>query len=826
MKSYKILIVEDSRTQADALRTLVEEHFGSAMLATSGEDALEKLEASKPSLPDVVVTDIVMPGMSGYDLTRRIKGDEALHHIPVILLTSLTDPLDIVRGLECGADNYVTKPYDPALLIARVGHAVGQRRLRRETRASMGVTVSFLGTQFTINSDREQILDLFISSVEDVVRTNHALEASQQELAAAQDQLERYARQMALRAHVSAEKYAALMQQASDAIIVLEKNDTILEANPRATVMFGRDDLRGSRLSELIASRDARGLAARLAGEDGVADEGRQDLSFVHASGREICCEVLVSHAFVEAGEFHLVILRDVTERRKEEAEVRRRNELLSAVIEASPMAIAAIDRGGNVTVWNPAAERTFGWERREVLGKSVPIVPARLLDEHQTLGDQASGPASGRDTQRMRRDGSLVDVRASSAALRDERGEPEGVVVLFEDISERKRAEQVLAERDQQLRQAQKMEAIGRLAGGVAHDFNNLLTAIRGYTHLLLTEAPEGSPMRADLEEIDKAGIRAAGLTAQLLTFSRKQVVQPRVLDINTVVDGMNRLLARLLSENIRVETSLDKNAWSVRIDAGQLEQVVMNLAVNAGDAMPDGGELLLETSNLELREPLTHSGGSVPPGSYVQLAVRDTGSGMTPETASHVFEPFFTTKEPGKGTGLGLATVYGIIEQARGFIVIDTAPGRGTKFRLLFPRAVEQPGTTAEEAKPAPQRGSETILLAEDDPAVRAVAAKTLRHAGYKVLEAQDAAAALELFGESGEGIDLVLTDAVMPGMDGGRLIESLLNRRPNLPVLMMTGYIDRELPTRTSGAPIRIVNKPFTPAQLASAIREMLA
>jgi PAS domain S-box-containing protein len=826
MKGYRILIVEDSRTQADVLRALVEEYFGVAEVANSAEDALARLEAERTDLPDVVVSDVVMPGMSGYDLTRRIKGDPGFQHLPVILLTSLTDPLDIVRGLECGADNYVTKPYDPALLVARVRHAVGQRRLRRESRASLGVTVSFLGTQFTINSDREQILDLFISSVEDVVRANQALEESQRELAAAQQQLENYARQMAIRAHVTAEKYAALMQQASDAIMVLENQDVILEANPRASAMFGRADLRGSRLSDLVTPRDAGLLALRLGDESAGDDDGHRDLSFVHASGREVCCEVSVSHASVDAGDFHLVILRDVTERRREEAEVRRRNELIGAVIDASPMAIAAIDRDGNLTLWNLAAERTFGWKRAEVIGRPMPIVPPSLMDEHHRIRDRRSGLTTGHDTQRVRRDGSLVDVRVSSAPLSDERGEVEGVVVLFEDISERKHAESVLAERDQQLRQAQKMEAIGRLAGGVAHDFNNLLTAIRGYTHLLLAEMAAGTQAREDLEEIDKAATRAAGLTAQLLTFSRKQVIQPRVLDINAVVDGMHRLLARLLSEDIRVETSLDRSVWPMLIDAGQLEQVVMNLAVNAGDAMPNGGELSLDTRNVELRQPLAHAGGSVPPGSYVQLSVRDTGTGMSPETVSHVFEPFFTTKEPGKGTGLGLATVYGIVEQAGGFIVIDTALGKGTMFRLLFPRADAPAEAAAPGSETAPQGGSETILIAEDDPAVRAVAAKTLRHAGYEVLEAKDAVAALELFEVQGERIDLLLTDAVMPGMDGGRLIERLLARRPNLRVLMMTGYIDRELPVRASGEAIRIVNKPFSPAQLATAVREMLA
>jgi two-component system, cell cycle sensor histidine kinase and response regulator CckA len=826
MNDTRILIVEDSRTQADALRALIEEHVAVVDVASSAEEALERLECAGSELPDVIVSDVVMPGMSGYDLTRRIKANPALSQVPVILLTSLTDPLDIVRGLECGADNYVTKPYDAGLLLARLRHAIGQKRLRRDSRASMGVTVSFLGTQFTINSEREQILDLFISSVEDVVRTNHALQVSQQELAEAQEQLERYARQMAVRAHVSAEKYSALMQQASDAILVLGDGNTIIEANARAIELLGRPlaEMRSRQLTEYVAPEDAGDLDARLSEPTSRAGAAQGDIVFRHARGAEICCEVSVSRTSVDGGDLHLVILHDVTARRLEESAVRRTNALLGAVIQASPMAIGAIDGQGRITVWNPAAERIFGWTREELIGRPIPNIPPDRVTEHREI---RQGVKTGVDTQRLRRDGTLIDVRVSSAALRDEEGDQDGAVVIIEDIRERKRADAALAESEQQLRQAQKMDAIGRLAGGVAHDFNNLLTAIRGYTHLLLAEVPGESPMREDLEEIDKASIRAGALTAQLLAFSRKQVNQPQVLNVNDIVEGMQRLLSRLLSENIAIDASLDRAIGCVRIDSGQLEQVVMNLAVNAGDAMPGGGRLSISTRNVDLTAPLSHPHGTVPPGAYVELTMRDTGTGMSPEVVSHVFEPFFTTKDPGKGTGLGLSTVYGIVNQAGGFIVLDSAPGMGTAFRIVLPRVSLSPDTPRpQEAEATEPRGSETILIAEDDSAVRAVASKTLRHAGYRVLEASDALSALNLFETHAGRIDLLLTDAVMPGMDGSRLIERLLVHRPRLQVLMMTGYTDRELPTRVSGESIRILNKPFSPSQLARAVRDIFA
>ena len=825
MRTSHILIVEDSATQAESLSALLEEQGAQVEVAASAELALARLADDGRPLPDLILSDILMPGLSGYELTRRVKDDSRMAHVPVVLLTSLSDPLDIVRGLECGADNYVTKPYDPEYLVARLNHVLGQRRLRRTSRASLGVHLSFLGTTFTINSDREQILDLFISSVEDVVRTNYALQVSQRELAEAQQQLERYARQMAHRAHVSSEKYSALMQSASDAIVVLNGDDEIVEANARAADLFGYEleALRGRPLTALADDGDVAALRQRIhadSGPDVGADGG--DFSFVRASGAVITCGVSASHSPGHAGDLRLVILHDVTDRRRKEAEVRRTNELLRAVIEASPPAIIALDRAGLATLWNPAAERMFGWRADEVIGRELPTGPSDGRVGFDLLRDAAAAGGAAFDATQPRRDGTLADVRVSSNGLRDDSGRLDGLVALIEDITDRKRTELALAEREEQLRHAQKMEAIGRLAGGVAHDFNNLLTAIRGYTHLLLGEVSPESPMRADLEEIDKATTRATALTAQLLTFSRKQVRQLRILNLNAVVEGIEKMLRRLITENIVLDTRLAGAPPHVRADAGQLDQVLINLVVNAADAMPGGGSIVIETNSVVLSQPLSDGQTSVPPGAYVTLAVRDSGTGIDPTVRAHIFEPFFTTKPAGKGTGLGLATVFGIVQQTEGYIMVESAPG-GTTFTVYLPRLAEAPeARSPSEVDGSEGGGSETVLVVEDDAAVRKIATKSLARAGYSVLEAPDAAAALHLFSTHGPWINLVITDAVMPGMSGPELAAHLTRVRPALPILLMTGYTDR---MGDEPGIMHLLNKPFSPTELIRRVREIL-
>jgi PAS domain S-box-containing protein len=412
--------------------------------------------------------------------------------------------------------------------------------------------------------------------------------------------------------------------------------------------------------------------------------------------------------------------------------------------------------------------------------------------------------------------------IRDSSLPLRDEKtGRVIGALGILFDITEQKRLED-------QLRQAQKMEAVGRLAGGVAHDFNNLLTAIGGYSDLLLADLATSDHRRGDVEEIKKAADRAAALTRQLLAFSRRQVLQPKVLDLNAVIAGAERLLRRLIGEHIRLDTRLAPGLGAVRADAGQVEQVVMNLAVNAREAMQEGGVLTVATENVVLGAAGHPSEEvPVPPGRYVQLRVSDTGAGMDTETQRRLFEPFFTTREKGKGTGLGLATVYGIVKQSGGFIWVDSTPGAGTTFTIDLPQvdeAVEAARSVGSSAARA--SGTETILVVEDEPAVRSVACQALRAHGYVVLAAPDAAAALQGAVPPGIRLDLLLTDVVMPGMSGRALAERLVAERPGLRVLYMSGYTDDAIGEHGVLDPgLEYLQKPFSPDDLARKVRAVL-
>jgi nitrogen-specific signal transduction histidine kinase/ActR/RegA family two-component response regulator len=390
---------------------------------------------------------------------------------------------------------------------------------------------------------------------------------------------------------------------------------------------------------------------------------------------------------------------------------------------------------------------------------------------------------------------------------------------MIAEDVTERRALEE-------QLRQSQKMEAVGRLAGGVAHDFNNLLTVIRGYSELMLEEFADSDPLRDEVEEIKKAADRASGLTRQLLAFSRQQVLAPKVLDLNIVVGNMERLLKRLLGENIRLGSSLANELGRVKADPGQIEQVIMNLAVNAKDAMPRGGKLTIETANADLDETYTHEHVGAKPGKYVMLAVSDTGSGMSQDIRQRVFEPFFTTKEIGKGTGLGLSTVYGIVKQSEGYIWVYSEPGRGTSFKVYLPR-VDEPA----DARPAPEpaksryRGTETILLVEDEDGVRALVKQVLSRNGYTVLEARHGGEALLHCERRAEEIHLLVTDVVLEQMSGTELSSRLAQLRPGMKVLYISGYTDDAIVHHGVKEGTHFLQKPFTTEALARKIRQVL-
>jgi PAS domain S-box-containing protein len=497
-----------------------------------------------------------------------------------------------------------------------------------------------------------------------------------------------------------------------------------------------------------------------------------------------------------------------------------RTDELMRGVLYAAPVAFVALDRTGRVQLWNPAAERAFGWTTAEVLGQPDPLVPPSNQPEFQALFARALGGAAVVDveTQRQSKDGRLLTVNIAAAPLRGPDGDVVGALFVLGDATERKALEA-------EVRRAQKLEAVGRLAGGVAHDFNNLLTVINSCCDLLRLQRAPGDPQLELLDAVHSAGERAAALTRQLLAFGRRQILQPRVLDVNAVVAEMVKLLGRLIGEDITLDVALDARPLRVSGDHGQLEQVVMNLALNARDAMPHGGRLEIRTERVDLGETFAATHLEVPPGPYALLAVNDTGSGMDETVRAHVFEPFFTTKGPGKGTGLGLATVYAVVKQAGGAIDVVSTPGVGTAVRVYLPRI-----DTASPPAPMPNQGptpggAETVLVVEDETGVRQLVSEVLRSRGYSVLQASNGIEALRVASAHVGPIHLLVTDVVMPHLSGRALAEHLSALRPALKVLYLSGHTDDTVVRYGVHENAAFLQKPFAPDDLARAVRAVL-
>jgi len=537
-------------------------------------------------------------------------------------------------------------------------------------------------------------------------------------------------------------------------------------------------------------------------------------------NGEAILVEVVTHALTVLDRPARLTLAHDVTEKKKAERELRETNDTLQTLIQASPLAIVTTDIDGTVSEWNVAAERMFGWFAGDVLGRPIPIVPVEQLeDDMRRLTLSGEHAFTGYETRCARKDGTLVDVYVSTAVLRGIGG-AQGTVWVMADVTERRLVEE-------QLRQAQKMDAVGQLAGGVAHDFNNLLTVITSYGQFLLNALPEQDPRRSDAQQITQAAARAASLTRQLLAFSRRQVLQPQVLDLNEVIGDMERLLRRVISEDISLVTQFGSGIGAVRADRGQIEQVVMNLVVNARDAMPSGGVLAISTRVIHLDAAYARRHAGVNAGRHVVFSVRDTGVGMDAATQQRIFEPFFTTKPKGKGTGLGLSTVYGIVRQSGGHVDVRSAPGRGTAFDIILPQvAAPVPARAELSIGTALPRGTETVLVVEDEEAVRLIVRRVLEAQGYAILEARDGNDAMRVAAQRGDAIDLVLSDVIMPGMGGRELARSLATTRPGLPILFMSGYNEEgELAGTGGDLGDGVLAKPFTAETLARQVREAL-
>jgi len=636
-----------------------------------------------------------------------------------------------------------------------------------------------------------------------------------------------------------------LLETLPDAIVAVDRDGTIVQVNSQTQELFGYDrgELIGQKIEMLVPERYRRQHhhhrqtfaetpKTRRMGAD-------LDLYGRRRNGSEFPVEISLSPVSTEKGVFVLSAIRDISDRKRIAEELRRANEELHrrtaeqlgeyrsrlvSIIDSSEDAILSKDLNGINTSWNRGAERMYGYAPEEVVGKHISLLtPSDRPDEiSEVLQKIARGESTEHhESVRVTKDGRHLNVSISVSPLRDTAGEIVGASAIVRDVTAQKRAEG-------QVRQSQKMEAIGRLAGGVAHDFNNILGIINACTEFLRDRIDPAAEPSLYVENIKKATERGASLTRQLLAFSRTSAIQTRVLDLNERLRDISKLLRPLLGDDVEILVVPTSSSAVVEADPGQLDQIVVNLAVNARDAMPRGGKFILETGAVRFDEGFAEQHQAMPAGKYVLLAVSDTGSGMDEATISRIFEPFFTTKETGRGTGLGLATVYGIVKQNKGHILVYSEPGHGTTFKIYLPSADHKigVGSTAEPETVSPKRQGTTILLVEDDDIMRSLTRQLLHEHGYTVFEANDGKSALEWVASHPGPIDLLLTDVVMRRMSGPELVERLNLSHPTLKVVYMSGYTgelmaEREVLKRG----ITLLEKPFTRTALLNTIHATL-
>ncbi len=1079
----RVLVIEDSPTEAERLRSVLTNCGCEVVSAANGR---EGLEACRANPIDLVISDVIMPEMDGYELCRAIRADEKLRDMPVVLVSALADPQDLIAGLEAGATHFIRKPINDRNLSNRIGNLLAVREARGDNGDEPAIDILYEGQQFSINADRMQILDLLVSNYEDAVHQNAELARTRDDLQALTQRLEvRVAERTAtLKAEIeqrkrsekkaaqSAREWQQTFDTSASAIWVLDKEGRVIRANKPTERFFGStgNEIIGRYSWEIVhggecdvaesptrraqkslhretaelhrgdvwlevvvdpivdsaglwagATHVVSDITARKQAEsslrltqfsvDHAADSifwsnsdgrlvaaneslskslgyGRDELltmtifdldpslssdqwstnwervkvegtfSFeaVHRTkdGKVFPVDVMLNYVAFEDQELNCAFVRDITDRERAKKDLSESELKFRTVANAASDWTYWVGSKGEIIYCSPSAERITGYRAEDFLER--PSLLAEIIHpedrerESFHFGKTKAGAshraeyriatragevrwidhlcqpvvddegvwrgrhASNRDITEEKlaqealekselRYRTLLDTMLVGFAycrmLYDDEGRPEDWVYLtvneaFNDITGLgdvvgKKATEVIptireaspelfeifgrvaatgspetfeidfaplsmrlhvavtsfesgyfttvftdeTERrktEEQLRQSQKMEAVGQLAGGIAHDFNNLLTAILGYSDLVLaSEDISDSPAREDVLEIRHAAERAGALTRQILAFSRRQPMRPIVISLNEVLTGMEPLLRRTLGENIDLATLQGSDLDLVEADLHQFEQLLMNLAVNARDAMPVGGRLTLETSNVALDDEYCRTHPDASPGSCVMLSVSDNGVGMDETVLKHIFEPFFTTKAPGEGTGLGLAMVYGIVKQSGGSIFVYSEPGKGTSFKIYLPR-VGAPAHAEESAATdvsVPTRGEETVLVVEDESAIRTLVARVLGDLGYRVFGAETGQEALEIVADMDLRLDLLVTDLVLPGgIQGKDVADVVHSSRPDLPVLFMSGYTRNAIVhAGRLDRGVNFLEKPFTPAALAAKVREVL-
>lgn len=841
-----ILIAEDSPTQAAELSFLLEEQGFKVVQAKNG---LKALELARLNPPDLIISDIVMPEMDGYAFCSAAKRTPELDGIPFILVTSLSSPNDVFKGLDVGADNFIVKPYDQGLLVSRINYLLTNRDLRRSGKLQVGIEIELSGNRHFITAERQQILDLLISTYEQAISLYDALDVKQKDLTRSYETLNAlYGLAEGLNAceteiQVAASavekglklpgidaawlylydgtdfKLAASSGEPKDLFLGeyaeyecacqrklksgnLESNAVILECQ-RLSFRLEDQPLRYHASIPLVINGTAKGVFNLVSCKQDVlsADE----LRTLSGIGNQIA-----------------IALERVQLRESLERKVAERTAELRMILESTPVPTITLDKTGAITTWNRAAETVFGYSAADVVGRKNIVLPDNFATQEPHGKALAEGAVvRGWELLCRHKDGSEVQVRLSGGPLTDQFGDAFGQVLTLEDLRERRRFEE-------QLRQAQKMEAIGNLTGGIAHDFNNLLTIIIGNVDLALRfigDKPQGKDL---LDGALAACMRGAELTKQLLAFGRRQTLRPEVADANALIRSAVKLLDRTLSEKVKIDVIETKDLWRVEIDPTQLESALLNLSVNARDAMPNGGQITIETSNQIIDAQHSDPEAQFLPGDYVLISVTDTGTGMSREVMSRIFEPFFTTKDVNKGTGLGLAMVYGFVKQSGGHINVYSELGIGTTFKLYLPRAVNSTSTMTGAASPnkalRPKQGSR-VLVVEDNDGVRQIVVRQITDMGCEVTIAKSGAEALSML-EQGLSVDLVFSDVVMPGeVSGIELATQVAKRWPAVKILLTSGFPEAVLNRSNPTLRAKILSKPYRVADLDAELSQLL-
>ena len=757
---HVLLVVDDDELMLELTSTLCRQGLPDVKVVTAstGTQALQLARVEKPG---VVVLDVKLPDIDGLEVCRQIRRDAVTANTHILMVTGiLMEAKDRIRGIESGADAYLFKPFDPAELLLQI------KTLFRWWEAEQ--------TQL------EHLEGLVAQRTQALAAANTGL---QSEIAA------RKQAEVGLRE--SEERFRQLFTEMSSGFalheIICDEDGRpcdyrFLEINHAFETMTGlrREQLLGRTVLEVLPATEEYWIETY--GRVALTGERVRFENFAQALGKHF--EVV---AYRPAPRQFAVMINDITERKRVEAE----NQRLAMAVEQAAESIAITDLEGTILYVNPALEQSSGYTRAELLGQNPRLLKSGKQDAafyQQMWGTLLRGEMWQGTVINRRKDGALYEEEATISPIRNATGTVTNYVAIKLDVTRERQLEG-------QIQQSQKMESIGRLAGGVAHDFNNILQSIIGFSEILLADLAPGQAHFEEATEIQKAADRAAGLTRQLLAFSRRQLIVPTVLNLNDVVSNMHKMLHRLIGEDIQLVTKLAADLWRVKADAGQIEQVVMNLAVNARDAMPHGGRITVTSENVALQAEDVQYSTDARAGQFVRLTVSDTGTGIPPAILPRIFEPFFSTKGPGQGSGLGLSVVYGIAQQNNGWVHVYSQVGQGSAFKLYLPvhlTAESAAAPTAAQARP-PRGHGERILVVEDEPEIRRLAERVLRDAGYEVVLVGNAGEAYATFEREGGRFDMVFSDVVLPDENGIAVVEHLVQRKPGLAVLLCSGYTD---------------------------------